>query len=162
MLFGAEQYSWYQDTSTARDLSISQGLVTTFHRSHRRNTFGNITTVNHKIIWDASYLNQSSVELIQFYRTGVRNTRFKSVLFWDCIVLRAIAACRLRANELENIVQMTWNVVTKPCAIDRSRAVDVSWYQEHYPAPKRRGDIAIWNLMKKSNFSSRSDIVDPT
>ena len=31
-LLGAEQSSWYQDTSTLRGLSIAQGLVTQFHR----------------------------------------------------------------------------------------------------------------------------------
>ena len=45
------------------------------------------------------------------------------------------------------------NDVTKPCAIDRSRAADASWYQEHYPAPNRRGDIAIWNLEKIQLFT---------
>ena len=40
------------------------------------------------------------------------------------------------------------NYVSKPCAIDRSRAVDVSWYQEHYSTPNSGGDIAKWNLIK--------------
>ena len=37
LLFGAKESSLYQDTSTLRDLSIAQGLVTPFHRKGRKN-----------------------------------------------------------------------------------------------------------------------------
>ena len=38
--------------------------------------------------------------------------------------------------------------VTKPCAIDRSRAVAVSWHQEHYSAPNN-AEISLYKIWWK-------------